>query len=132
MAPSCAHCGCKIVGHGVEAGGKMYCCAHCAQHHPRPRRLTKSPSPAPREREGPVAQQWEGEGVCHLKNPHPHRGRRIIRQSTTRRPMAGCTRPTAYVFGDIFFARSAQSNHRGTEDTEVTSHEDLRVSVSPW
>jgi len=32
MAPSCAHCGCKIVGHGVEAGGNIYCCAHCAQH----------------------------------------------------------------------------------------------------
>ena len=32
MAPTCAHCGCKIVGHGVEAAGKMFCCAHCAQH----------------------------------------------------------------------------------------------------
>ena len=32
MAPSCTHCGCKIVGHGVEAGGNIYCCAHCAQH----------------------------------------------------------------------------------------------------
>ena len=21
MAPTCAHCGCKVVGHGVEAGG---------------------------------------------------------------------------------------------------------------
>ena len=31
MAPSCAHCGCKIVGHGVEQGGTMYCCAHCAK-----------------------------------------------------------------------------------------------------
>ena len=31
LAPSCAHCGCKIVGHGVEAGSDMYCCAHCAQ-----------------------------------------------------------------------------------------------------
>jgi hypothetical protein len=30
LAPSCAHCGCKILGHGVEAGGSMYCCAHCA------------------------------------------------------------------------------------------------------
>ena len=30
LAPLCGHCGCKIVGHGVEAGGKMYCCAHCA------------------------------------------------------------------------------------------------------
>ena len=32
MAPSCAHCSCKIVGHGVEAAGRMFCCAHCAQH----------------------------------------------------------------------------------------------------
>ena len=32
MAPDCAHCGCKIVGHGVEAGGEMFCCAHCAGH----------------------------------------------------------------------------------------------------
>ena len=32
LAPECAHCGCKIVGHGVEAGGEMYCCASCARH----------------------------------------------------------------------------------------------------
>ena len=32
MAPSCAHCRCKIIGHGVEAGGRLYCCAHCARH----------------------------------------------------------------------------------------------------
>jgi hypothetical protein len=31
LAPACAHCGCKIVGHGVEANGTFYCCAHCAQ-----------------------------------------------------------------------------------------------------
>lgn len=31
LAPVCSHCGCKIVGHGVEAGGTMYCCAHCAR-----------------------------------------------------------------------------------------------------
>lgn len=30
LAPECAHCGCKIVGHGAEAGGAVYCCAHCA------------------------------------------------------------------------------------------------------
>ncbi|MDQ3774632.1 MAG: hypothetical protein ACREYC_23760 [Gammaproteobacteria bacterium] len=30
LAPTCAHCGCKIVGHGVEAEGNFYCCAHCA------------------------------------------------------------------------------------------------------
>lgn len=31
LAPTCAHCHCRIIGHGVEAGGTMYCCAHCAQ-----------------------------------------------------------------------------------------------------
>lgn len=30
LAPSCKHCGCKIIGHGVEARGSFYCCAHCA------------------------------------------------------------------------------------------------------
>ena len=30
LAPTCAHCGCKIIGHGVEAQGTVYCCAHCA------------------------------------------------------------------------------------------------------
>jgi hypothetical protein len=31
LAPVCAHCGCRVVGHGVEQSGVMYCCAHCAQ-----------------------------------------------------------------------------------------------------
>jgi len=31
LAPICAHCGCRIIGHGSEAGAAMYCCAHCAQ-----------------------------------------------------------------------------------------------------
>lgn len=30
LAPVCDHCGCKIVGHGVEANGAFYCCASCA------------------------------------------------------------------------------------------------------
>ena len=30
LAPVCAHCGCRIIGHGVEADGVFYCCAHCA------------------------------------------------------------------------------------------------------
>jgi hypothetical protein len=30
LAPDCAHCGCKVVGHGVEHGGRIFCCAHCA------------------------------------------------------------------------------------------------------
>ena len=32
IAPRCAHCGCAIVGHGVEMGGQIYCCAHRAGH----------------------------------------------------------------------------------------------------
>ena len=32
LAPACDHCGCTIVGHGIEASGKMYCCANCARH----------------------------------------------------------------------------------------------------
>ena len=30
LAPVCDHCGCTIIGHGVEANGTFYCCAHCA------------------------------------------------------------------------------------------------------
>jgi hypothetical protein len=30
LAPPCAQCGCRIIGHGVEAAGAFYCCAHCA------------------------------------------------------------------------------------------------------
>ena len=33
LAPTCAHCGCKIIGHGVETGNALYCCAHCAAQH---------------------------------------------------------------------------------------------------
>ena len=32
LAPSCAHCGCKVVGHGVEYAGTFFCCASCARH----------------------------------------------------------------------------------------------------
>lgn len=32
LAPGCAHCHCRIIGHGIEAEGEMYCCAHCARH----------------------------------------------------------------------------------------------------
>lgn len=33
LAPKCAHCHCHVIGHGVEADGAIYCCAHCAEHH---------------------------------------------------------------------------------------------------
>jgi hypothetical protein len=31
LAPRCEHCGCKIVGHGIESHGRFFCCAHCAR-----------------------------------------------------------------------------------------------------
>lgn len=31
MAPTCSHCGCRVVGHGVESDGRIFCCAHCAR-----------------------------------------------------------------------------------------------------
>jgi hypothetical protein len=31
LAPHCAHCQCRIIGHGAEAGGKIFCCANCAR-----------------------------------------------------------------------------------------------------
>jgi len=41
MAPRCEHCGCGVIGHGVESGGRIFCCAHCAQH-------AGAPGPMPR------------------------------------------------------------------------------------
>jgi Rieske Fe-S protein len=32
LAPTCAHCGCRVIGHGVETDGRIFCCAHCASH----------------------------------------------------------------------------------------------------
>jgi hypothetical protein len=32
LAPTCEHCGCRIIGHGIQAGDRMFCCAHCASH----------------------------------------------------------------------------------------------------
>jgi hypothetical protein len=31
LAPVCEHCGCKVLGHGIEVDGRFYCCAHCAR-----------------------------------------------------------------------------------------------------
>ncbi len=31
VAPVCEHCGCKVIGHGVQADGRFFCCAHCAR-----------------------------------------------------------------------------------------------------
>ncbi|NLG44117.1 MAG: hypothetical protein GX547_12780 [Phycisphaerae bacterium] len=31
LAPTCEHCGCRVIGHGVEASDRIFCCANCAQ-----------------------------------------------------------------------------------------------------
>ncbi len=31
LAPTCEHCGIRIVGHGVESGAHLYCGADCAR-----------------------------------------------------------------------------------------------------
>jgi hypothetical protein len=31
MAPVCDHCQCRIIGHGISAHDKLFCCAHCAR-----------------------------------------------------------------------------------------------------
>lgn len=31
LAPLCQHCGCKIIGHGIQVKNTCYCCAHCAR-----------------------------------------------------------------------------------------------------
>lgn len=33
MAPVCAHCQCRVIGHGIAAGEAIFCCAHCARSH---------------------------------------------------------------------------------------------------
>jgi hypothetical protein len=31
LAPVCVHCGCRVVGHGVQDEGAIFCCVHCAK-----------------------------------------------------------------------------------------------------
>ena len=29
--PPCNHCGCRVIGHGIEYDGAVFCCASCAE-----------------------------------------------------------------------------------------------------
>ena len=31
LAPQCDQCGVRIIGHGLEADGRFFCCDHCAE-----------------------------------------------------------------------------------------------------
>jgi hypothetical protein len=30
LAPACAHCGTRVIGHRLKQGDRFYCCSHCA------------------------------------------------------------------------------------------------------
>jgi Rieske Fe-S protein len=30
LAPACKHCGCRVLGHGVQNDDIVFCCVHCA------------------------------------------------------------------------------------------------------
>ena len=36
LAPTCAVCHCKVVGHGVENKGQIFCSHHCARRVANP------------------------------------------------------------------------------------------------
>jgi hypothetical protein len=31
LAPVCANCSCRVIGHGVTSNEKIFCCQHCAK-----------------------------------------------------------------------------------------------------
>lgn len=31
LAPTCGHCETRVIGHGVEDEGRVFCCVHCAE-----------------------------------------------------------------------------------------------------
>lgn len=49
LAPECEHCGCKIIGHGMETEGRMFCCAMCAEHEGVPEMVDRVPEGEGRE-----------------------------------------------------------------------------------
>jgi hypothetical protein len=42
LGSSCPHCGCHVVGHGVEASGTVYCSVECARQEGE--RVIKQPT----------------------------------------------------------------------------------------
>jgi hypothetical protein len=46
LAPQCAHCDCRIVGHGLEQEGEMFCCANCARLSGVDELKDRAPGPA--------------------------------------------------------------------------------------
>jgi hypothetical protein len=47
LAPRCSYCKVAIVGHGLEAHGKYFCCAHCARQEGINDVVDRAPSKTP-------------------------------------------------------------------------------------
>jgi hypothetical protein len=50
LAPQCAHCGCRVIGHGEEVEGRIFCCHHCAANASGVGRSERKPKEDPVER----------------------------------------------------------------------------------
>jgi hypothetical protein len=48
LAVTCSHCGCRILGHGMESEGQFFCCAHCAKESGMPQMRDRAESRAQR------------------------------------------------------------------------------------
>lgn len=58
LAPTCSHCGCRVIGHGLEAQDQIYCCAHCARQAGQHALVDHAPA-----RAGRTAQPRPGTGA---------------------------------------------------------------------
>jgi nitrite reductase/ring-hydroxylating ferredoxin subunit len=54
LAPVCPHCGCRIIGHGVEHGDTIFCCVHCAKQEGRQRSTRPRLGVKPKPHGGPL------------------------------------------------------------------------------
>jgi hypothetical protein len=45
LAPKCAHCQCRVLGHGVNVGDEICCCDHCARQLGEGHGLAPAPRP---------------------------------------------------------------------------------------
>lgn len=67
LAPTCAHCRCRIIGHGMEMKGRFYCCAHCAHQHG-----VRDVSDRPEGDESNARETYE---TAREQRPEPRKGR---------------------------------------------------------
>jgi hypothetical protein len=87
MAPHCDHCGCLIIGHGVDDENRMYCCEHCM------REATGTPPNARGER-APSAHRRAA--VQRLALARPRRTFRAAAEDEVRAELYSAVNTTLY------------------------------------